>query len=229
MLIFSGCIGKTLIGNQRKNITSHAMRIALCDSRFSHHVVRFSSHLSANLQLSHHTVRNYLNDLVPFINFLKKEDSENLSEIDRSFLRRYLATLVSNGFERNSIARKLSALRSFLSFMTKHGEIASDPSDLISSPRAEKKLPNIASSFEIDRLLEAPDSHTHLGLRDRAILEVLYGTGLRVAEAYSMNINDLSLENREILVTGKGNKQRMVLFGNETRRYLKIYIDEARP
>ena len=189
----------------------------------------FAEHLSTTRQLTEHTVRNYINDLVPFVEYLYAQSVESIDQTNRLFLRGYLASLVTDGFERSSIARKLSALKSFYRFLRHEGIIETDPADLVVGPRKDKKLPAIASSFEIDRLLDEPDTTTNAGVRDRALLELLYGAGLRVSEAHSADIEDIDLEDREIRVIGKGSKPRIALFGSQAARWIEKYLSEIRP
>ncbi|HCI85396.1 MAG TPA: recombinase XerC [Dehalococcoidia bacterium] len=189
----------------------------------------FAEHLSTTRQLTEHTVRNYINDLVPFVEYLEAHEGGYLDKTDRLFLRGYLASLVTDEFERSSIARKLSALKSFYRFLRNEGIIETDPADLVVGPRKEKKLPAIASSFEIERLLDEPNTTTNAGIRDRALLELLYGAGLRVSEANSTDVADIDLENREIRVIGKGSKPRIALFGSQAADWIEKYLSYVRP
>ena len=204
------------------------MENMLHHSRFSAQVRIFAEHIATARQLADHTVRNYINDLVPLIQYLSKKNIEDLNGVDRLFLRGYLAWLISLGFDRSSVSRKLSTLRSFFRLMHQSGEIKIDHSDLISAPRREKKLPLIASKFEIDRFLETPDISTDSGIRDRALLEVLYAAGVRVSEAHAMDITEVDLETKEIRVVGKGSKPRVVLIGTHGTRWLKHYLIDVR-
>lgn len=205
------------------------MEVALRDSKFPVQIRGFAKHISTKQQLTNHTVRNYVNDLVPLIHYLREQKTKDLDELDRLFLRRYLASLISSGFDRSSVARKLSALRSFFKFLYQSGEILMDPSDLVSGPNREKKLPTVTSIFEIEKLLEAPDVGTDLGIRDRSILEVIYAAGLRVSEAVSIDIDKFDLEKKELQVIGKGSKPRIVLIGAHSVRWLRRYLIDVRP
>jgi integrase/recombinase XerC len=191
-------------------------------------VREFTQHISTVRQLTNHTVRNYVNDIAPLIEHLDERKITNFEDVDRLFLRGYLAWLIARGYSRSSVSRKLSALKSFFNFLKRSGIVELDQSDLVTGPKREKNLPAIASSFEIDRLLDEPNTATDAGVRDRALLELLYGAGLRVSEANAMDIDDLSLESREVRVLGKGDKPRMALFGAQGERWLKNYLTKVR-
>ena len=194
----------------------------------SNRIHDFKHHASTTLQLADNTVRNYVNDLVPLVEYLEESNLHDLNKVDRSFLRGYLAYLMSNGFNRNSVSRKLSTLKSFFKFLKQSGNLRDDQTSIIKGPKKERKLPAIASKFEIDRLLDTPDLTTKVGIRDRALLELLYATGLRVSEIQSMNIEDVDLKTREIRVVGKGSKPRIALFGDHSKRWVVEYLENVR-
>ncbi len=194
----------------------------------SNHIYDFKHHASTTLQLADNTVRNYVNDLVPLVKYMEESNLHDLNKVDRSFLRGYLAYLMSNEFNRNSVSRKLSTLKSFFKFLRQSGDIRDEQTGIIKGPKREKKLPAIASNFEIDRLLNAPDLNTNAGIRDRALLELLYATGLRVSEIQSMDIDDIDLKTQEIRVVGKGSKPRVALFGEHCNRWVVEYLEHVR-
>ncbi len=198
-------------------------------ARYSGQVREFADYIATTRQLADHTVRNYVNDLVPFIEYLGKQDISDLARVDRLFLRGYLAWLMSRGFSRSSVSRKLSALKSFFRFLRQTGVIEIDQTDLVTGPRREKRLPAIASSFEIDRLLDEPDIATDAGIRDRSLLELLYAAGLRVSEVTAMDLGDLDLKAKEVRVVGKGAKPRVTLIGEHSVRWLERYLSDVRP
>jgi site-specific recombinase XerD len=215
-----------------KRLPSPAMEEALRSSSnagLAKFVRSFAEHTATTRQLSEHTVRNYVNDLVPLVEYLDEQGVSDLDKVDRVFLRGYLASLVFGGFTRSSVARKLSALKAFFRFLQLSGEIELDQTDLVTAPKKEQRLPAIASSFEIDRLLDEPDVATDAGIRDRALLELLYGAGLRVSEANAMDLGDIDLVTREVRVIGKGSKPRIALFGEVSVRWLEKYLKDARP
>lgn len=189
----------------------------------------YADHSASTRQLSEHTVRNYINDLVPFVEYLDERQTTNLNNVDRLFLRGYLASLITAGYSRSSVARKLSALKSFFRFLRQNDDLELDQVDLVTGPKKEKKLPAIASSHEVDRLLDEPNTATDSGIRDRAILEMLYGAGLRVSEANAMDISDIDMPTREVRILGKGSKPRIALFGSTAGKWLEKYLQEVRP
>ena len=214
-----------------KRLPSPAMEQAIKHSRvrdISTLVYEYAEHISTNRQLAEHTVRNYINDLAPLVEFLDYKSLEKLDEVDRLFLREYLASLISMGYNRSSVSRKLSALKSFFRFLRHTGVIELDQTELVTGPKKEKKLPAIASSFEIDRLLDAPNTATDTGIRDRAIIELLYGAGLRVSEANALDITDVDLATREVRVVGKGSKPRVALFGEQAGLWIENYLTNVR-
>ena len=198
-------------------------------------VERYREFLVGTKGRSANTVRVYLDDLKPFLGFMDREDLP-LEKLDRHSLRRYLAWLATSargkmgGYARVSVARKLVALRSFYRFLAQEGLVEGNPipKGRLFSMKVGKRLPVFLSNSEVDRLLETPDTHTELGLRDKAILEVLYSSGIRLSELASLNINDMDMETREIKVWGKGSKERVVLMGRPALRAVDQYIQSAR-
>jgi integrase/recombinase XerC len=144
-------------------------------------------------------------------------------------LRDYLSHLIERGFVKASIARKLSAIRSFYRYLLREEIISTSPVATTSSPKLDKRLPSFLTIEEINRLLETPDLSTAQGLRDRALLELLYASGLRVSELVSLNLERIDLETNEIRVWGKGSKERVVLMGKPAARALIAYLDRGRP
>ncbi|MFC1568127.1 tyrosine recombinase XerC [Candidatus Margulisiibacteriota bacterium] len=186
-------------------------------------IAKFVNFLKTERNYSPHTISNYARDLRFLVEFLGKR------KIDRSAAREYLLALEKKRFSRRSIARKLSSTRSFFRFLLREKKIGQNPFENLLTPKLPKKLPNFLYPEELKSLLEAPDQQDPQGLRDRAILEVIYGTGLRVAEVKRMNGNDVDFDEGEIKVLGKGSKERIVLFGSHARTALGKYIKEGRP
>jgi integrase/recombinase XerD len=144
-------------------------------------------------------------------------------------LGRYVESLYGAGLSARSIARHMTTLRSFYSFLTREGEIPSDPSEFLIPPRQWSTLPKYLNREEIDRLLVAPDAAKPTGLRDRAMLELLYATGLRVTELCRLERNNVEADSGVLRVTGKGNKQRLVPFGESAGEVIGQYLNQARP
>ncbi len=189
----------------------------------------YERYLTAIRQLALPTVRNYMNDLAAFMKFLSETDRiAQLSSPNRQELRSYLAWLANRSYEKASIGRKLTALRMFFGWMQETGMIATNDTDLVSAPRQPRRLPHVVSQAEIERLLITPNTSTTLGLRDRALLESLYASGIRVSEATSIDVADLDLNTQECKVFGKGSKQRIVLLGSSAVQWLRKYLSDAR-
>jgi len=191
---------------------------------------RYIQYLEAERNASPYTVRNYKDDLLDFLYFLKKKKIDPLDEtkVDRHVLRDYLSHLVERGIAKNSIARKLSAIRSFFRYLVREEIIPKNPIEQVSSPKLDRRLPSFLTREEMEKLLNAPDLATPLGQRDRAILELLYASGLRVSELVSLTPEQVDLNSNEIRVWGKGSKERMVLMGQPAAEALKNYIGEGR-
>jgi len=195
-------------------------------------VEQFLEHLRYERNVSAHTLRNYRIDLEQFLAHLagpesnKKRATPSVEEIDHLTIREWLASLHSAQKSKSSVARKLAALRTFFQFLVREGLLELNPAKLVSTPRQEKKLPNHLSVEEAVRFIESPDTQTDLGKRDRAMLELMYATGVRVAELTTMNLGDIDFRSQLIRVTGKRRKQRVVPFGDPAgdalRSYLKI-------
>jgi integrase/recombinase XerC len=189
---------------------------------------RYIQYLEAERNASPYTVRNYRADLADFFKFLKGKGLTLLNEVDRHVLRDYLSHLVERGIVKASIARKLSAIRSFFRYLVREEIIAKNPLEQVSSPKLDKRLPSFLTKEEMERLLGAPDLSTPLGQRDQALLELLYASGLRVSELVSLTLKQIDLESNEIRVWGKGSKERMVLMGVPAAEALKDYLEHGR-
>ncbi len=190
---------------------------------------RYINYLEAERNASPYTVRNYKTDLLDFFHFLRLKKIDSLDKADRHVMRDYLAHLMERGTVKASIARKLSAIRSFYRYLLRENVITASPVAKTSSPKLDKRLPSFLTTDEITRLLEAPDLTTPQGQRDRAILELLYASGLRVSELAGLNMEQVNLSTREIRVWGKGSKERMVLMGEPAAEALTAYLEQGRP
>lgn len=190
---------------------------------------RFQTHLTAEKGLAALTVRNYLTDIGPLYEYTRLKKVPGLRALQRYALRGYLAWLVELGYARSSIVRKLSALRTFLKWLLREKLIDEDPLPRRGVMKREARLPRFLSQDEASRLVSSPDTSEPLGPRDRALLEILYAGGLRVSEARDLDVADVNLETRELRVSGKGKKQRVVLIGAAARDALALYLGQLRP
>jgi tyrosine recombinase XerC len=190
---------------------------------------RYINHLQAERNASAYTIRNYKADLLDFFSFLKEKKVATLDEVDRKVLRDYLGHLVGRGIVKASIARKLSAIRSFFRYLVREKIIKANPIKSVSSPKLDRRLPSFLTLEEVTQLLEAPDLSTPQGLRDRALLELLYASGLRVSELTGLELGQINLDSYEIRVWGKGSKERVVLMGEPAAAALRAYLEQGRP
>ena len=190
---------------------------------------RFETHLTAEKGLAALTVRNYLTDVRPLFDYIQSREITGLKELDRLVLRGYLAWLVELGYVKSSVVRKLSALRSFLRWLLREKLIGKDPLPKRGVMKRDSRLPRFLSQEDAARLVGAPETGEALGLRDRALLELVYAAGLRVSEARDLDVQDLNVRTREVRVTGKGSKQRVVLMGATARDAVALYLHEERP
>ncbi len=185
-------------------------------------------HLEIERRFSIHTVRAYAGDLARFVEWTEREGIDVASLTHRE-LRAYLAELDRARYSRRTIARRLSAIRGLFAFLTDRGLLALDPATVASSPKAPRKLPRALPRGVIETLLDAPEADTPLGMRDRAILELLYASGIRVGELVGLDLQSLDLAGGQIRVTGKGSRQRVVPIHAEAIRRLSEYLEKARP
>jgi len=191
---------------------------------------QFTQHLKYERNVSPHTLRNYLSDLEQFRQHLfniEKRDDIAVDQIDRLTIREWMASLHGD-HKKASVARKLASLRTFFQFLIREGKIESNPAKLVATPKIERKLPNHLSIDDAVRFIETPDINTDLGRRDRAILEFLYATGIRVSELVGINLTDIDFRERMVRVTGKRKKQRIVPFGEPAAQSLMHYLENSR-
>ncbi len=189
---------------------------------------RFLKYLDVNRNASPLTLQAYRNDLIQFLG-LEAVNQADLSEVNHLTIRRYLAWLKERDYSRRSIARKLSATRSFLFFLRKEGVIESGKWSAVARPKVGKTLPRFLYQHEVSALLEAPDSRTLLGFRDRTLLELIYASGLRVSELTNLRLCFLQLDERLIKVQGKGKKERIIPVGTVASGLIKEYLEKIRP
>ena len=188
----------------------------------------FLDALWAERGLSQNTLSAYRRDLQAFSNWLMKSQLDLLAATSAD-IQSFIAHRGKNGVKPSSLARLISSLRRFYRYQLREGRIEEDPSALIDSPKLAKTLPETLSESQIDALLEAPDITDAIGLRDRAMLELLYATGLRVSELVSLEQSQLSLQQGVVRVIGKGNKERLVPMGDVAVDWLMQYKAKSRP
>lgn len=169
----------------------------------------------------------YRYDLQSFIAWLPLQNS-NLLTVDACGLQAFLATRLAQGYQATSAARLLSALRRLFGYLQRQQLIVEDPAACLASPKLARRLPKNLSEAQVDRLLQAPDLSTPLGLRDKAMLELLYATGLRVSELISLTMSMISLQQGVVRVVGKGERERLVPLGEEALHWLQHYLHQGR-
>ena len=217
--------------SSRSAVTARRLRArAQGDASAEHRATigEFLERTWAEQGLARQSQDSYRRDLEAWARWLETHDS-GLLQADRAALHGYLAERAQQGYSARSNARLLSALRRFYAQMLRLGRIAHDPTALVSSPRLGRSLPRALSESEVETLLRAPDVEHPEGLRDRAMLELMYGSGLRVSELVGLEAGQLNLRQGALRVTGKGGKERLVPLGEESRHWLERYLAEARP
>jgi len=188
----------------------------------------FISYLQLEKGLSENTIKSYRIDLTRYIKFIE-DNNKDLKEISESLLYKYIKELTKAELATASIHRNFSAIKGFHKFLIEENLIDLDPTENLDRPKLSKKLPEVLTIEEIDKLLEQPDLSTPYGFRDRTILETMYATGLRVSETVNLRFNNLLFEMELIRVIGKGSKERIVPIGKSAIYYLDSYIKNVRP
>ena len=187
----------------------------------------YLDHLKFERNYSDYTVNNYKNDILEFFEYLKSQniDYKNLEYSDLRFYLMYLKDEKSDS--NSSIDRKLSSLRGFYKYLVSNGIVSNNFFLLVNGLKKEKKLPRYFEYNELEELFKVPDIRTPLGQRDRAILELLYATGIRVGELINIRLSDINFSERQIIILGKGNKERIVTFGDYCDDELRLYLDDG--
>jgi len=193
------------------------------------YIKKYLYYLSSERNYSSHTVSAYEGDLNQFYEFLKRHFSGmpfKVANIDQVTIRLFLGDLLENGRSKSSVARKLVAVRSFLKYLVKLNVIKHNAGLNVVSPRLPKKLPYFLDEASVERMMAIPDCSVMEGLRDRAILELLYSTGIRLAELIQLNLDQVDFMNDTIKIFGKGRKHRIVPIGRKAREAIKQYLKE---
>jgi len=209
--------------NSARNVVKNAL-----SEQDSILIDRFLDALWMERGLSKNTLAAYRSDLQKMASWLATQQ-QTLIAVGRNDLLAYLAHCVAAGMHARSSARILSTMRRLYQYLVREGELTEDPSAQIESPKLGRPLPKTLTEDEVERLLNAPDVATPLGLRDRAMLEVLYATGLRVSELVELELTRISLSQGVVRVIGKGGKERLVPLGEEALEWVEQYQAEARP
>jgi integrase/recombinase XerC len=194
-------------------------------------VQAYLDHLQAERRASAHTIRSYEHDLALYSRFVHEilGDKVAPADTDPMQLRRYSAWLAGQGYAANTVARRLACLRSFFRFLRRNGMVASDPSAGLRNPKQPRRLPRLLRVDEVIRLLDAIPGDTPPGVRDRAMLETLYGGGLRVSELVGLNVDDLDFEQDLVRVRGKGRRERLCPIGEMATHWLKLALPLRKP
>jgi len=189
----------------------------------------FLSYLRVEKALSQNTIDAYRRDLEKFCEFATKRGLEKATQIKRGDVVDFLTTLYARKLDARSVARHLVSLRQLFRFLLSEELISEDPVVTVESPKFRQSLPQFLSVEEVDRLLAQPDTSSTLGLRDKAMIELLYSAGLRVSELCSLGVDDLHVDSGSLRCVGKGNKERLVPVGKSALAVLQLYIQKARP
>ena len=188
----------------------------------------YLDHLRVERRLSGHTVENYARDLVKLADFAAERE-RSLEALDRHDLEAFVRSLMSRGLSPRSVARTVACVRGFYRFLVMDHRLGKSPADDVRPPRAWPPLPKFLTLEEVDRLIAQPDPTTPLGLRDRALVELLYATGMRVSELVGVRAADINLSAGYLTCTGKGSKQRIVPVGDQAAAWVRRYQQDARP
>lgn len=190
----------------------------------------YLSFLEVERNLSPNTLRAYRNDLELFLEFCRRASVKSVGEVDHRLLRRYLSYLQTRGFSRATVARKTSAVKGFFRFQAQRGYIDGDPSAALTPPRRGRRLPRVLRTTDIDSASSEHGLHIYrTSLRDMALVELLYATGMRVGELAELDMEDMDFERGEVRVLGKGRKERLIPVHDAAQQLIMAYIERERP
>lgn len=187
----------------------------------------FIKYIEKQKMYSEHTIKNYEIDIIEFKKYLEKEMID-YTNVDYDFIKGYLVHMYDKKLSRNSIARKLSSLRSFYKYLYNNNIVKTNPFKYVKTPKKEKRLPKYLGIEELEIIFQTPDITIPLGQRDKLILEILYATGIRVSELVNIKICDIDFNKKEIKINGKGNKERIAEFGDYCLDAINLFIKNGR-
>lgn len=187
-------------------------------------LIKFLDYLKYEKNYSNNTIIGYQNHLELFISFIKNKKIQELKNIDYNTIRSYINYLYEKNYNPKSICNHISSLRSFFKYLKNEEIIKNNPLILIENPKLERKLPKYLYYEDIEKILNTPDTNNDVGIRDALILELLYVTGIRVSELVNIKLSDIDYKNKKIKITGKGNKQRIVIYGNKCSDLIDKYL-----
>jgi len=190
---------------------------------------QFLDYVAFERGLSENTREAYAADLKSFSKFLASAKMPSFNEVQRKHILDYLMAEKGRGLSLNSVSRRLVAIKVFFSYLQREGLLARNVTEVMDSPRLWKVLPVVLSMKEVERMLKMPSGKGRIPLRDKALLELLYATGLRVSEVTELTVDDIHFDEGYVRCMGKGSKVRIVPFGEKARRCLKVYISGGRP
>ena len=189
---------------------------------------QFLHYLIVEKGLSKNTIEAYGHGLNRFLDHLREKGIREWGNVTKFDVKTFLFSLKRRGLSARTVVRNLSAIRTFFKFLTQEGILEANPSEELESPKVPKTLPKVLSLKEVEQLLEQPNLQTPLGIRDRAMLELLYATGMRVSELTRLPINQINLEGGYVLIHGKGSKDRIVPLGREAMKWVTLYLKTTR-
>lgn len=188
----------------------------------------FNGYLEEEKELSHNTIESYNRDLRQFYIYLKENDVSDIASVNKTLIITYLMSLQKSGKSVSTISRNIASLRSFYQFLLNEGVVDKDPTINLQSPKQEKKLPSIMTPKEVEVLLEQPNIDCSKGIRDKAMLELLYASGIRVSELIALNVNDVNLYMDYIISSKDTSNERVIPIGKMAVSILGLYIDKHR-
>lgn len=184
----------------------------------------FLEYLEVIRKHSNHTINNYRIDLIDFYEFNK----EKIKNVDREIVNKYMQYLYDKNISKATISRRLSSLRSFYNYLEKNGIVNKNYFSMVKNPKKENGLPKFVKEVDVDKMFMIPDIRKPIGQRNLLIIRMLYATGVRVSELVNIKLSDIDINERIIRIFGKGSKERVVVFGNNTQEILELYLNNGR-